>query len=107
MTEPVTDNELRWNYPTRVRPTGRGGATHILNPDTQQPYCGQPAGRRLTETELASRAPECRTCTEAHNSLVHREQTDAFLAHRRVVEAGIPEPLHIQQWRASRAGQAE
>lgn len=107
MTEPVTDNELRWDYPTRVRPVGRGGATHILNPDTQQPYCGQPAGRRLTETELASGAPEHRECREAHNSLVYREQAEAFLAHRRVVEAGIPEPLHIQQWRANRAGNAE
>jgi hypothetical protein len=83
----TSEQEFRWEHPVRVRPVGRGGAVHTLHPDTGAPYCGEPGGRRLTESELNSNVPLCRSCLNHHSTLVYREWHDAFWAERKKLEA--------------------
>lgn len=82
------EQKTRWEEPTLVRPVGRGGAVHYLHPDTGEPYCGKPAGRPLTESEMNSGVPHCRSCMDGHCALVNRERHDAYWTAHRLRRAG-------------------
>lgn len=76
--------------PTLVRPAGRGGAAHRINPDTGATFCSAPAGRPLTETELNSNVPHCRACSDAWSSWDYKRRCDEHWTDERLRAIGRP-----------------
>jgi hypothetical protein len=74
--------------PTFVRTAGRGGAVHRTNPDTNSTFCGVPAGRPLTETELNSRVPYCRACSDTWSSWDYKRRSDEHWTPERLRAIG-------------------
>lgn len=74
--------------PTLVRPAGRGGAAHRINPDTGATFCNAPAGRPLTESELNGNAPRCRACSDAWTSWDYKRRYNAHWTPERLRVVG-------------------